>query len=64
MSKKQMDAMKAIGGTYARAFIAGMGTAYLMGKTDVKSVISAGVAGIVPVLMRWANPKDTFPHTN
>jgi hypothetical protein len=62
MTKKQLDALKAIGGTYARAFIAGMGTTYLMGKTDPKSILAAGVAGVIPVLMRWANPKDSFPN--
>ena len=61
MTKKQADALKTIGGTYARAFIAGMGTAYLMGKTDPKAVLAAGIAGVVPVIMRWANPKDSFP---
>ena len=62
MNNKQVSALKTIGGTYARAFIAGMGTSYLMGKTEPKAIFAAGVAGVVPVLMRWANPKDSFPH--
>ena len=64
MSKTKVDALKTIGGTYARAFIAGIATAAAVGKTDPTDLLKAGVAAIIPVLMRWANPKDSFPQKN
>lgn len=48
-------------GTYTRGFVAGMCTAYMLGKTDIKSLFAAGMSAIVPVILRWANPVDTFP---
>lgn len=55
------EMLKTIGGTYFRAFVAGCGTAYLLGKTSLSDIIKAGIAGVIPVVMRWANPKDSFP---
>ena len=48
-------------GTYARAFIASTVAAYSMGHTGVKELFAAGMASIIPVILRWANPADQFP---
>ena len=44
--------------SYARSFIASSLAVYMAGVTDPKAIFSAGVAALLPVLMRWANPKD------
>jgi len=49
-------------GTYARAFIASVVAAYMMGHTGVKDLFAAGAASVLPVILRWANPGDQFPH--
>ena len=59
--KIDTNALKSIGGTYLRAFITGAVTAYTLGKTAPTDFLKAGIAGVIPVLMRWANPKDSFP---
>lgn len=61
MSAKLKEQLTSIGGTYLRAFITGAVTAYTLGKTDPKDFFTAGVAAIIPIVMRWANPKDSFP---
>ena len=48
-------------GTYARAFIAAMCASYMLGNTSIKALFAAGVSAILPVILRWLNPKDTFP---
>ena len=48
-------------GTYTRAFVAAMVTSYSLGNTSMKALFTAGLAAILPVIMRWANPGDTFP---
>ena len=48
-------------GTYTRAFIAATVSAYAMGHTGVKDLFAAGMASIIPVILRWANPVDQFP---
>ena len=45
--------------SYARSFIAAGLAVYMAGVTDPKAILSAGLAAVVPVLMRWLNPKDT-----
>ena len=61
MSAKLKEQLTSIGGTYLRAFITGAVTAYTLGKTDPKDFFAAGLAAIIPIIMRWANPKDSFP---
>lgn len=48
-------------GTYARAFVAAVVTAYTIGAKSPKDLLAAGVASLLPVIMRWANPTDSFP---
>jgi hypothetical protein len=61
MNAKTKEQLTSIGGTYLRAFITGAVTAFTLGKTDPKDFLTAGVAAIIPIVMRWANPKDAFP---
>ena len=61
MNAKFKEELTSIGGTYFRAFITGAVTAFTLGKTDPKDFLAAGVAAIIPIIMRWANPKDAFP---
>ena len=48
-------------GTYVRAFVAAVVTQYALGNTSVKALFAAGAASVIPVILRWANPKDSFP---
>ena len=48
-------------GTYTRAFIAAVVTSYSLGNTSIKALFTAGLAAIIPVILRWANPGDQFP---
>jgi len=48
-------------GTYARAFVAAVVAQYTMGNTSVKALFASGMASIIPVILRWANPADQFP---
>jgi len=48
-------------GTYSRAFIAAVVTSYTMGNTSIKALFAAGMASVIPVILRWANPGDQFP---
>jgi hypothetical protein len=61
MNAKTKEQLTSIGGTYLRAFITGAVTAFTLGKTEPKDFFTAGIAAIIPLVMRWANPKDTFP---
>ena len=45
--------------SYVRSFIAAGLAVYMAGVTDPKAIFSAGLAAILPVLMRWLNPNDT-----
>ena len=44
--------------SYARSFIAASLAVYLAGVTYPKAILSAGVAAVLPVLMRWLNRND------
>ena len=61
MNTKMKEQLTSIVGTYLRAFITGAVTAFTLGKTDPKDFFTAGLAAVIPILMRWANPKDAFP---
>lgn len=49
---------KAVLGSYARSFLAGAITLYLAGETDPKKLLAAGIAAMLPPLLRWLNPND------
>ena len=53
-----MKELKPMLASYARSFIAASLAVYMAGVTDLKAILSAGVAAILPVLMRWLNRND------
>ncbi len=52
---KQAQAMAA---SYGRSFASACIAVYLAGVTDPKAIGAAGLAAVLPVLLRWLNPKD------
>ena len=53
-----MKDFKKIAASYARSFLAAALALYLAGETDIKKIGAAGVAAVLPPLLRWLNPKD------
>ena len=53
--------VQTVAGTWVRAFVAACLAAYLSGMADPKYILHAGLAAILPVILRWVNPKDNFP---
>lgn len=53
-----MNQAKALAASWLRSSIAGALAVYMTGNTNPKDLAMGLVAGIVPVLARWANPKD------
>jgi hypothetical protein len=53
-----MDKMKPIAASWARSFMAATVALYMAGETDPKKLGMAGVAAVLPVILRWLNPKD------
>ena len=51
-------------GTWARAFTAAILASYLSGYNSPKYLLNAGLAAVLPVILRWLNPKDTFPQAS
>lgn len=44
--------------SWARSFLAASMAVYLSGNTDPKALAGAGLAAVLPVILRWLNPKD------
>jgi len=53
-----MDKVKPIAASWARSFMAATVALYMAGETDPKKLGMAGVAAVLPVILRWLNPKD------
>jgi hypothetical protein len=53
-----MKELKAMAASYGRSALAGALAVYMTGETDPKKLAWGLFAGIVPVLMRYSNPKD------
>jgi hypothetical protein len=53
-----MDQFKAMAASWALSSIAGALAVYMTGNTNPKDLALGLVAGLVPVLARWANPND------
>ena len=53
-----MDQAKSMLASWARSSIAGALAVYMSGNTNPKDLALGLLAGLVPVLARWANPND------
>ena len=53
-----MDQVKAMLASWARSSVAGALAVYMTGNTNPKDLAMGLVAGLVPMLARWANPND------
>jgi hypothetical protein len=49
---------KALIASYARSFLSAAVALYLAGETEPKKLLAAGVAAVLPPLLRWLNPND------
>ena len=54
-----MEKSKALLASWARSFLAASIAVYMAGVTDPKAIATAGVAAVLPVVLRWLNPKDS-----
>ena len=54
-----MESLKALLASWARSFAAASLAVYLAGVTDPKAILTAGAAAVLPVVLRWLNPKDS-----
>jgi hypothetical protein len=54
-----MNQIKPMAASWARSFLAAGMAVYMAGVTDPKAIASAGLAAVLPVIMRWLNPNDT-----
>lgn len=53
-----MKNAKAMAASWARSFLAASIACYLAGVTDWKALLNAGIAALLPVILRWLNPGD------
>jgi hypothetical protein len=53
-----MNQFKLMAASWARSFLAAAIAVYLSGNTDPKAIAGAGVAAVLPVILRWLNPSD------
>ena len=53
-----MKELKAVAASYGRSALAGMLAVAMTGETDPKKLGWGLWAGLIPVLMRYANPND------
>jgi hypothetical protein len=53
-----MTDIKLMAASWARSFMAASLAVYMSGNTDLKAVGSAGLAAVLPVVLRYLNPKD------
>ena len=54
-----MKELKPMLASYARSFIAASLAVYMAGVTDPKAIATAGLAAVLPVILRYLNPNDT-----
>lgn len=53
-----MNDLKAMGASWARSFLAAGIAVYMAGVTDPADIAKAGLAAVLPVVLRYLNPKD------
>ena len=54
-----MSNFKAIAASWLRSFLAASIAVYMAGETDVKAIGMAGLAAVLPVILRYLNPNDS-----
>jgi hypothetical protein len=54
-----MKDLKAMAASWARSFLAAGIAVYMAGITDPKAIAGAGLAAVLPVVLRYLNPNDT-----
>ena len=54
--KKQLELMAA---SYGRSVVGAVVAVYMTGATKPTDYVKAGIAALIPPVMRWANPKDS-----
>lgn len=54
-----MTNFKAMAASWARSFLAASIAVYMAGITDPKAIAGAGLAAVLPVILRYLNPNDT-----
>jgi hypothetical protein len=54
-----MEKSKALLASWGRSFLAASLALYMTGEQNPKTLLMAGIAAILPVVLRWLNPKDT-----
>jgi hypothetical protein len=53
-----MKDLKALAASWARSFLAAGMAVYMAGVTDPKAIAGAGLAAVLPVILRYLNPND------
>ena len=53
-----MNEMKAMAASWARSFLAAGIAVYMAGVTDPADIAKAGLAALLPVVLRYLNPHD------
>jgi hypothetical protein len=53
-----MDKAKALAASWGRSFIASCIAVYMAGISDPKAIAGAGLAAVLPVVLRYLNPND------
>ena len=53
-----MNTLKPLLASWARSFSAAALAIYMAGETNPKTIAMAGVAAVLPVILRWLNPND------
>jgi hypothetical protein len=53
-----MNQIKPLAASWARSFLAASIAVYMAGVHDPKAIAGAGLAAVLPVVMRYLNPKD------
>ena len=53
-----MYELKKMSGSWVRAFLAAVLTLAASGVTEPKALVYAGLAAVLPPVLRWLNPKD------
>lgn len=54
-----MNQFKPLAASWARSFMAASIALYMAGETDPKKIGMAGLAAVLPVILRWLNPNDS-----